>query len=108
VSFSTGTQGYFSVNAPNNKDANLIGSFTYSDAQGLSVSTTKIGFSVNQIKAYYFGGEEYLLSITSDSLGLVTPTTDSGYDWSSLSSLSNEKCLSGSYLLSPLYPLLFC
>jgi len=57
ASFSTATQGYFSVNAPDNKDANLIGSFAYSDTQGLSVSTTKIGFSVNQIKAYYFGGQ---------------------------------------------------
>jgi len=108
VSFSTDTQGYFSVNALDNNDANLIGSFAYSDAQGLSVRTTKIEFSVNQIKAYYFGGEEYLISITSASMGLVTPTTDSGYDWSSLSSLSNEKCLSGSYVLSPLFPLLFC
>jgi len=71
-----------------NKDDNFLGRFTFLN-DFFSIGIIRTWFLVNHIKSYYFGGGEYLISITSDSLGLVSLTEYGRYDWSSLSSLSN-------------------
>jgi len=74
LSFSTSATGYFSVNTPINKNLNYIGSFTYSDANGLAVSVSSINVQLKSIKPYFFGGTQYLIFTAGTSLELATPT----------------------------------
>ena len=61
------------MSTPTDYDVNYIGSFTYSDANGLAVSVSSIDDQLKSIKPYYFEGIQYLIFTAGSSLGLATP-----------------------------------